>query len=243
MRLRQRCLDVKNLKKGLLLLALVGGIGNIQAQRLPKNQPNFDKKPIHFGFSIGINYFDFNIEEIADLANLPEYYSVSSNVSPSYTIRIISNLRLADYLDLRFNPGFAATERSLTFDLVEPISQVRQKVTRKIESSYIELPVELKWKSERIRNYRLYVTGGGKYNIDLASKEDVQDDRIFKLAKRDFAYEFGFGVDIYFEYFKFSPQIIASWGVSDLMVQDGTFYVEGIHRLQTRSILINFTFE
>lgn len=237
-----RWILVKNMRRAFLFLLLLAGL-SIQAQRLPKNQPKYDQKPIHFGFSIGFNFFDFHIQEIEDLAALEGYYSMRSEVTPGYTIRIISNLRLADYWDLRFTPGFAATERTLYFDVIEPISEERQEVIRKIESSYIEMPLELKWKSERIENYRLYVLGGAKYNIDLASKQDVDDDRVFKIKRNDLSYEFGFGVDIYFEFFKFSPQIKASWGFADLMVRDGTFYVEGIESLQTRALLLNFTFE
>lgn len=221
-----------------LLLPLIAG-----AQTRPQNQPRYDRKPLHFGFSLGINFYDFHHQYIEDLNAIEGYYSVESVVNPGYTIRIISNLRLGDFWDLRFTPGFAATERILLFDVIEPISGERQTVERRIESSFVEMPLTLKWKSERINNYRLYVTGGGKYNLDLSSNEKVDDDRIFKLRQNEFYYEFGFGFDFYFEFFKFSPEIIASFGVSDLNVDDGTFYVQGLHRLETRAILINFTFE
>ncbi|MDZ7846019.1 MAG: hypothetical protein U5L96_04235 [Owenweeksia sp.] len=105
------------------------------------------------------------------------------------------------------------------------------------------MPLTLKWKSERVNNYRLYVLGGAKCNHDLSSKADVDDDRIFKLQQNDLFYEFGFGIDIYFEFFKFSPQIVGSWGFADINVQDGTFYVEGINRLESRSIMMSFTFD
>jgi len=229
--------------RSLLLLLFIASSQLLWSQRLPKRQPHFDDRPFHFGFSLGFNYYDFKIDEIADLAGLEGFYNVQSEVAPGYTIRIISSLRLSDYFDLRFTPGFAATERTLFFDVIEPISEDRQIVERNIESSFIELPFTLKWKSERVRDYRLYLQGGIKHNIDLASDEDVIDDRVFKVKQNDFGYEFGFGVDLYFEYFKFSPEIIATFGVSDLMVPDGTFYVEGIERLQTRALLINFTFE
>jgi hypothetical protein len=242
MMLGARLIQVKHMKKAsLIMLMLCSAMA--YSQRLPKNQPKYDQKPIHFGFSIGLNYSDFHIQEIEDLAALDNYYAIRSEVNPGYTIHIISNLRLSDYWDLRFTPGFSTTERTLLFDVIEPLSEERQEVIRKIESSYIEAPLHLKWKSQRINNYRLYVLGGMKYNIDLASKQDIDDDRVFKIKRNDFMYEFGFGVDIYFEFFKFSPQIKASWGTSDLMVDDGTFYIQGIDRLETRSILINFTFE
>jgi len=212
-------------------------------QRALQNQPRYDRRIIHFGFSIGINYYDFQARPMEDLGALEGYYSIETVTRPGYTIGIISNLRLARFLDLRFIPSFASTTRTLKFDVIEPLSGDRQIVTRDVESSYIEFPFELKYKSERIDNYRLYVLGGFKYNLDLASNEDAEDDRIFKIKSNDLFYEVGFGVDIYFEYFKFSPQIKASFGFANLLVQDDTFYVEGIDILQSRAILINFTFE
>ena len=237
-----RFIKVKTLQH-LAVLALLLCSGLAMAQSKPRNQPKYDRKPLHFGFSLGINTFDFHVQEIEDLAALDGYYSIQSNTSPGYTIRIISNLRLGVFWDLRFCPGFAATERELLFDIANPDNGERILVSRPIESSFIEMPLLLKWKSERINNYRLYVLGGAKYNLDLSSKEDVIDDRIFKLRKNDLYYEFGFGIDIYFEFFKFSPQIVGSWGFADLTVPDGTFLVDGISRLESRAILINFTFE
>ena len=224
-----------------ILLALVSYAAVGQSKL--KNQPKYDRKPVHFGFSLGLNYYDFHIQEIEDLASLNGYYSVESAVSPGYTIRLISNFRLGDFWDFRFVPGFAATERELIFDVIDPDTDKRGIVSRTIESSFIEFPFHLKWKSERINNYRMYVMGGFKYDLDLSSKQDVVDDRIFKLRRNDLAYEFGVGIDIYFEFFKFSPQIVGTWGFADLMVDDGTFFVEGIHRLESRAIMINFTFE
>jgi hypothetical protein len=227
---------------GILTLMLCTSF--VSAQSKPKNQPKYDRKPLHFGFSLGINTYDFHIQEIEDLASLDGYYSVETNASPGYTIRIISNLRLGDFWDLRFCPGFAATERELIFDLENPNNRDRRElVSKTIESSFIEMPLLLKWKSERINNYRLYVLGGTKYNLDLSSNEDVVDDRIFKLRQNDLFYEFGVGIDIYFEFFKFSPQIVGSWGFANMKVEDGTFFVDGLNRLESRAILINFTFE
>ena len=116
-------------------------------------------------------------------------------------------------------------------------------VERDIQSSYVENPFELKFKSDRIDNYRWYLLGGVKHSLDLASKKNVEDDNIFKIENNDFAVEFGLGLDFYFEFFKFSPQIKTSFGMRNLFVEDGTYPVEGIDALYSRSILINFTFE
>jgi hypothetical protein len=205
--------------------------------------PKYNDRRIHFGFSLGLNFYSFQIQEIEDLSSVPGYYRVKPVVEPGYNVNIISNLRLSKYMDFRFMPGFASTNRVLEFDVEDPRTGERELVEREIVSSFFEFPVELKYRSKRVDNYGMYVTGGVKYNIDLSSKENSDDDRLFKLRQNDFLYEIGFGIDIYFEFFKFSPQIKASFGINDIQVPDGTFLVEGINRLETRSILINFTFE
>ena len=107
----------------------------------------------------------------------------------------------------------------------------------------MDVPFYLKYRSTRINNYRWYVLGGVKYSLDLSSKQDVEDDLIFKLNRNDVAAEVGIGLDFYFEYFKFSPQLKASWGTSNLLVQDGTQPIEGISAIYNRAIFLNLTFE
>lgn len=226
-----------------ILIAVCSLSADAQFFSKPKNNPKYDTRKIHFGFSVGLNYVDFKVQPIEDLAALPGYYSIRSETTPGYTFAIISNLRLGHHVDFRFLPAYSTTIRKLYFDVIEPLSEERQTIEREIESSYIEFPFRLKWKSERVNNYRLYTVGGVKYNLDLASNEDVIDDRIFKIKSNDLMYEVGFGFDVYFDYFKFSPQIIASFGVNNLLVNDDTFYIQGIEDIRTRAILINFTFE
>lgn len=231
-------------KIALLFLAIIVLAGNdLNAQNRLKNLPNYNNKKLHFGFSIGLNFYNFNIQQIENLADVAGYYRAEGIVNPGYNVNIVSNFRIAEYLDFRFLPGFASTNRFIEFDVVEPISQERQIIKREIVSSFFEFPFELKYRSKRIDNYGLYVTTGVKYNLDLSSNENVEDDRLFKIKSSDLGYELGFGIDMYFEFFKFSPQIKATFGINDLLVQDGTFYVSGIEKLQTRAILLNFTFE
>lgn len=225
----------------LFALCLLPSLAMAQNKRL-RNQPKYDTRPLHFGFSLGLNYTDLFIRKY-DLSQVPGYYAVRSEVNPGYTIRIVSDLRLHENLSLRFVPGFAATVRYLYFEVDDRFTGLRTEVFREVESAYIELPFELKFRGDRVNNHRWYVLTGIKHNIDLASKQDVEDDEFFKLKRHDFGYELGVGIDIYFEYFKFSPQIVATFGQTDLLVQDGTKLIEGISRLQTRALLINFTFE
>lgn len=216
-------------------------LASAQFSRL-RNQPLYDQNPLHFGFHMGLNYYNFNMD-LGDLSQHPDIFGVESEALPGYNINIISNLRLSEHFDLRFTPGFAATVRRLHFDLINPFTDERVIATRQIESSYVQFPLHLKFKSVRIDNYRLFLMGGIRYTNDLASKAKVVDDNLFKLQRHGADYEIGVGADFYFEYFKFSPQIRAAWGMTNLLVQDGTLPVEAFDGIRNRAILINFSFE
>jgi len=207
-----------------------------------QNQPKYDRKPLHFGFTLGINYMDFHIRT-KDLVDYPEVFRVFSTVNSGFNIGIVSDLAFNENLNFRFIPAFATTNRVLNFEIEDSLTGRRAFVVREIESAFIELPVELKFKSDRINNYRFYLIGGVKYALDLASNENVRDPEIFKIKSRDFGYELGFGLDIYFEFFKMSPQVKATFGQANLNVDDGTLYSEIIERLETRSLLFQITFE
>ena len=94
--------------------------------------------------------------ESKDLSKVEDIFAVESEALPGYNINIISNLRLNEHLDLRFTPGFAATVRRLHFDLISPFTGERVITTRQVESSYVQFPLHLKFKSVRIDNYRLF---------------------------------------------------------------------------------------
>ena len=215
---------------------------NAAAQRI-LNMPTYTSKPYHFGFYLGINWYNFHIRHKPNLDEFPGYYSTLTRVDPGYHVGIISDLRLANHLNLRFNPAFAATVRRLEIDTYNPNFLRRQVYIRDVESSFVELPLELKFSSRRIGNYLMYLTGGLRYNIDLSSQEDVLDDELFKIRRNDLAYEVGFGIDIFFEYFKMSPQIKGGFGFANLLVNDGSVYVNNIDKLYTRSVLFCITFE
>lgn len=229
----------------MFALLMVVFLNSYQAEAQYKklrNQPKYDRKKLHFGFTLGINYMDFHIRT-KDLVDYPEVFRVYSTVNSGFNIGIVSDLAFNENLNFRFIPAFATTNRVLNFEIEDSLTGRRAFVIREIESAFIELPVEFKFKSDRINNYRFYLIGGVKYALDLASNENVRDPEIFKIKSRDFGYELGFGLDIYFEFFKMSPQVKATFGQTNLNVDDGTLYSEIIERLETRSLLFQVTFE
>ncbi len=208
------------------------------------NQPKFDFKTVHFGFTLGLNVSDFNVNLVPDFKYHDSIYTVVPEGITGLNLGIISNLRLGNYFDLRFIPQLSFSQRNLNYT-ISYLDTVRKPVVKTIESNYLEFPVDLKFKSRRIRNYRIYVLVGWKYAIDMISQASVEakDKDIVKLKRYDYGYEIGLGFDFYMPYFKFSPEIKMYHGLNNLVVQDGKPFARAIDALFSKTFVLTFNFE
>lgn len=212
-------------------------------KKIPENLPKFDAKHFHFGFSLGLNTSDFTINRKKFDFSTDSILSINSAKQSGFDLAIISDLHLHPYLSLRFIPGLSFAQRNLeyTFNSGDTATFVEIKP---IESTFIQLPLYLKYRSARVNNFAAYIVGGGKYAIDLASQENVElGEYVVKLKKHDMHAEIGFGLDLFLEYFKFSPEIKMAFGLKDVLVKDGSIYTNPINSLNSRIFLISFHFE
>lgn len=231
------------MKRVLSILIFIFIAQNSWAQRhtVPLNLPNYDRKPIHFGFLLGINSMDFKITPRAIQADT--LFILKSQEQKGFNLGIVSNFRLGRNADLRFLPTLSFAERDINYTI--EIDGKLEEIKKDIESTFIEFPVNFKFKSNRYNNGRAYVLTGLKYNIDLASQKDIDDEgqELIKLKKSDLMYEVGFGIDFYLEYFKFSPEIKATFGLVDMLVYDESIYSSSIKKMLTRGFTVTLTFE
>lgn len=247
----------------LLSLLLATGISNshAQAQRNRafkfENRPFHDQKDYHFGFSLGFNKMDFSLKPISNLHQvemspedeiiLSEFDTLQSVLTRSengFNIGIVSNLRLANQWDLRFIPTLTFGDRNIIYRGIKNNQPITR--TQPLESTFIEFPIHLKYKSVRMTNTRVYVIGGFKYSHDLAStedKEDFDDEILARIGKNDYYYEMGVGFDYYFYYFKFSTEIKASFGIADMLKQENSMFTNSIEKLNSKIIMVSFLFE
>lgn len=222
----------------LLLLVNVNSFGQKQK---PKNDSWYDDKPLHFGFSLGGNLMDFNITKSGISPLLPEV----TLLNPGINIQIVTNLKLHKYFDLRFLPGVAFGQRNIRYYLDKTLYDERQR----IESSFLEFPLLLKYKGARLNNVRPYIIGGINYRYDLAGKKDYDVDKqvYLRLRRSDLYYEFGAGFDFYLPYFKLSVELKMSNGLRDVLVHDPASgypeYVDAIKRMHSQIWILAFHFE
>ncbi len=207
--------------------------------------PNYDKKPFHFGFLLGINKADFIIHPIASLSSLDSVYKLESLAQSGFNLGIVADKRINEYADLRFIPALAFATRVLEYTFKSNQGTITRK--KSIESTFINLPIDLKLKSARLNNFRAYLLSGLKYSIDIASQKDVNSDlvkdAIVKLRKNDFYYTAGIGFDFYRHYFKFSPELKFCFGLRNLLIKENNVFTNSIDRITSKIIDISFTFE
>ena len=213
-----------------------------------ENRPKYDRARFHFGFMLGLNNTNFVVRNNPDLNKLGSVYIIDPVPQLGFDLGIVSDLRIGKLFDLRFIPtlSFCSRKINYTFYLnsIHGLHDSLDWETKSIESTFLEFPVFMKFKSWKIRNGRAYVLAGGKFTYDLASQKKVQsNDVIVKLEKYDVGFEVGFGLDLYLEYFKFSPEIKASFGQLNMLVHDNTTFSNSIQQLKTKSIMISFYFE
>lgn len=229
----------------LCILSLLPVLSQAQMSAIPQNLPKYDKQKIHFGFVLGINSANFKFTPAGDFMSQDSIYYITPKPQGGLNLGILANLHLGEHFDLRFIPSLSFMQRKLTFEYYDPATGVNPSLEKTVESTYLEFPVNLKFKSKRIDNYRLYVLAGGRFSNDMISQAKVRekDPDIIKLKRQDYGYEVGLGADFYMPYFKFSPEIKMFTGIPNLLVQENTVYANSLQSLKSKLFFVSFYFE
>lgn len=202
------------------------------------NLENFQKQKVYFGFYLGFNSYDFKID----------YKTVGPNIlvkkTTGFNVGLIADLKLQEYINLRFEPGLYYTKRDLNY----PNFTTKADALREVNSTNLHFPLLLKFSSLRTGNIRPYLLGGASATLNLSSNSKSKDDNFeqrFRVKPWTTNYELGFGIDLFSEYFIFSPSIRGVFGISDELIRDNdpnSPWTSNIESMKTRAVFINFAF-
>jgi hypothetical protein len=228
----------------LLLFLLIHLTLSGQRQR-PKNESWYDDKPFHFGFSLGFNTMDFDITPSQKYLDSLSIFPEVSQLSPGINIQIVTNLHTDKYFDIRFLPGVSFGQRVIRYYK----NRADTLIPQRLESSFLEFPLLLKYKGDRLNNVRPYVIGGLNYRYDLAAKKEYDPDKpiYIRIKRPDLYYEIGAGMDFYLTYFKLSVELKMSNGFGDIIVRETEpghpEFVNAIEKMKSQIWVIAFHFE
>ncbi|MCK4879351.1 MAG: PorT family protein [Bacteroidales bacterium] len=241
-----------------LLLLSLGTFGQVER---PRNLTAFDLKRIHFGFTVGVNAMDVgfirNYDYTSEIAGQEFRYADLSHPLPGFQVSIVSDLRLNENWNLRFLPGISFGSREIYFyeynngvagDLVE-LPNVDNPVP--LGPAFLDFPLQFKYRSLRVNNYRPYLVGGLNFRYDMSAKKpgsyDSESNEYMKFKRGDLYLEFGFGVDNYLRYFKFAPEVKLAVGLMNIIDPIGRTghpdFAGSIESARSYIIMFNFHFE
>ena len=214
------------------------------------NIPNDDKLPLNWGYFVGLNQFDYQISYLNPSYNTnssEEVTEILVQKSNGFNVGLIGEMRINELLDLRLEPGFYSGKTTLEFKNQNLITE--KESIREIKSTYINVPLLLKFSANRIGNWRPFIVGGPYAAINLSSKENSIDDNksgTFKVKKWNYGYQIGVGIDIYLSYFKFTPSIRGVFSLTDDAIRDAdpqSPWTANIHKMRSRGVFLVLTFE
>jgi hypothetical protein len=244
--------------KALFLFLLILSSFKLSAQEAYGG--GVDLQRVNFGFHFKYVSSEFKIQKLSEwrgpfldpntlnpLIGSP-LMSLSSTPTQGFGLGFVSDLKLGTNANLRFTPGMIFSDAVVDYEF-ENSDFSTQRI---VQGTMIDLPLGVKLKSDRRRNFRAYVIGGVKYSLDIISKKKRDDSNLIteakflKNTKNNLWYEAGIGFDLYFEFFKMSPEIkFSQTRRSVLLDSDRSInpYIAPIDKLFLRNIQFSLFFE
>jgi hypothetical protein len=227
----------------LLLFYALPGSAQFFGKEGVVNNPNFDMQRFSWGYFLGFNTYDFDVDYKNYKASPATGKDFSVDRTIGFNVGLVGNMRLSEHLDLRLEPGVSFNRINFQF------TKADSKTFREINSTFVHIPLLLKFSTTRINNYKPFVVGGVSTSINLSSNEnnpDDNDDGQFRMTTNNYYYEIGFGIDLYLYYFKFTPSIRGIFAINDEFVRDdnpNNFYSGNVDKMSSRGVFVNFTFQ
>ena len=203
-----------------------------------QHNPHYDDRKITYGFMIGLHTSSYQVNYSNQFVTtqFDTVHSAIANFSPGFSLGFLVNLRMNEFLDLRIMPKAGFYDHRLTYYYTNGTSKEQF-----VETTVVEFPLLLKYKSMRRGNVRMYMIGGFTPGIEASGKNDVQSNSLgLGIKKTNLSLDGGLGFDFYFPLFKFSQEIRFSRGLVNMLSNDPNSYVK---RLNTNTISVYFIFQ
>lgn len=229
--------------KYLFIAVLLLGVVAAEAQK-QLYMEDHDSKPYYFGLTLSTNIARFHTSLHSQFLNQDSIYVAEPLNTGGFALGFVGTARLSNRFEARFNPQLVFTDRSIFYKLKYK-DYDGDSIIKRVESVITSFPFQVKFNSDRIGNFRVYMLGGVKLDYDLASNaQSRKAEDLIKLKKMDYGIEAGIGFNFYFQSFIFSPEIKISNGLGNIHSRDESLkYSNVLDRIQSRMIVFSIHLE
>ena len=233
----------------LLSIFLIGLLHETKAQRYEYKRiydEFYDDKIIHFGFLFGFGTSRFNVYHSKNVGSNSPTDSSLTIVSPgnfAFQVGGLINFKLSDRFDFKTGMNIALYGREIEYRrFPDPVTNQFSELR---ESTWLEIPLLLKYKSQRRGNSRMFVDAGVKIGIEANVRKNAASSRRLNTKTGDISLEYGVGFEQFFKYFKFTPELRFSHGLTNMFVTPTTnnIYARDIQRLNAHTVTLYLMFE
>lgn len=239
----------------ILVTVVLLGVTSTAAQDNDKilNRQYADMKRIHFGFSVGVNFQDLHINNNGLItADGEQWWADVPNHSPGFCVNVLADLRLGTHFNLRLSPGLYFGNKVVKFrnSLGDPnapeLSHYIQQ--QNVKSTFIVLPIDLKFSARRYHNMRPYFTGGVMPVFNVGKDRSEQ----YRIKNSDLMLTIGMGCDFYLPFFKLCPELKFCFGLRNVLnrnrpdLQDDPAtmrFTESVDKITNNMVVLTFYFE
>lgn len=227
---------------GALLLVAVSATAQ---ERKLQNRPYIDNRRFHYGFLIGFHMQDLEMENngYTDPATGDRWYADVDNYNPGFSVGVLGEMRLSTHFSLRLSPTIHFGQKHISFHE----QRSGRDSTQNLRSTYISVPLDVKFSAPRYNNYRPYFIAGINPMVDLT----VKQHRAIMPKRFDCFLEVGMGCDFYLPYFKLIPELKFCFGLAnilqkdrkDLTSEDLLAHTRSLNGMTNKMIVLTFYFE
>lgn len=238
---------LKKISALLIIILLTAASANAQFWvREGLNRPDHDSYLYYFGISLAYNSAYLHTSKNERFLENDSIQVANPHAKGGISLGLLATLQMTSRWHLRANPQLViGGSKYFTYTLKNPAFGEQTTETRSMPSTIVSLPVHIKFNSDRINNFRTYMLGGIKYDIDLASNSAARNaENLVKLKKYDFGLEAGIGFNFYLRFVTVSPEIKFSYGLTNIHSRDPSLKYSSIFdKLQSRMIFITLNLE
>lgn len=227
----------------LIVLLFCASQANAQKEIYRRNH---DDLVYYFGLTLGYNYSFLHIDKSPKFLQNDSILNAEPGSSGGIAMGLMATARLSEHFQIRANPQLIiGGSKYISYNLLKSKPGEALYQNQVLPSTLVSFPIQIKFNSDRIGNFRTYLLGGLKFDTDLSSNSTARNvDDIIKLKANDIGFELGIGFNFYLPFVTVSPELKISNGLSNIHQLDPNLkYSNVLDRILSRMIVFSIHFE